>query len=106
MPRLKAPIYNVPATRASTRRNGNFWNDSSSRCCQLHQSINGESPPRRGVRTYRTWLWGLAAGLKAFGVLAALLIAMRTSWSGFAAAVAILAGVTLRFILEATSYGD
>jgi hypothetical protein len=51
-------------------------------------------------------LWALAAGLKAFGVLAALLIAMRTDWSGAAAAVAILAGFTLRFILEATSYGD
>jgi hypothetical protein len=41
-----------------------------------------------------------------FGVLAALLIAMPTGWSGAAAAVAILTGVTLRFILEATSYGD
>jgi len=106
MPRLKAPIYNSAASRASTRRNGNFWNDSFFHCRQLHQSINGERPSRRGVRTYRTWLWGLAAGLKAFGVLAALLIAMRTGWSGAAAAVAILTGVTLRFILEATSYGD
>ena len=105
MPRLKAPIYNS-ASRASTRRNGNFWNDSFSRCCQFRETIKGERPPRRGVRTYRTWLWSLAAGLKAFGVLAALLIAMRTGWSGVAAAVAILAGVTLRFILEATSYDD
>jgi len=105
MPRLKAPIYNTTVTRASARRNGNFRNDSFS-SYQVQRSINHEGLPRRGVRTYRTWLWGLAAGLKMFGVLAALLIAMPTGWSGAAAAVAILTGVTLRFILEATSYGD
>ena len=105
MPRLKAPIYKSAITPAFAGQNRNFREDSISHR-RLHWGSNREGRSRRGIRTYRSLLWSLAAGLKMFGIVAAFLIAMRTGWLGATAVFATLAGVKLRFILEATSYGD
>jgi hypothetical protein len=58
------------------------------------------------MRAYRTWLWGLAVLLKTFGILGAFLLAIRAGWAGGAVVTAALAGILLRFVLEATSRGD
>jgi hypothetical protein len=60
----------------------------------------------RSMRRYRALLWGLAAGLKACGTVTAFVIAANSGWHGVAALANALAGVLLRSILVATSYGD
>lgn len=60
----------------------------------------------RSMRRYRTLLWGLAAGLKACGTVTAFVIAANSGWHGVAALAIALAGLLLRSILIATSYGD
>lgn len=60
----------------------------------------------RSMRRYRALLWGLAAGLKACGTVTAFIIAANSGWLGLAAFAIALAGLLLRSILVATSYGD
>lgn len=60
----------------------------------------------RSMRRYRALFWGLAAGLKACGTVAALIIAANSGRLGLAALAIALAGLLLRSILVATSYGD
>ncbi|HSS16974.1 MAG TPA: hypothetical protein VLQ29_08330 [Candidatus Dormibacteraeota bacterium] len=60
----------------------------------------------RSMRRYRALLWGLAAGLKACGTVTAFIIAANSGWLGLAALAIALAGLLLRSILVATSYGD
>jgi hypothetical protein len=60
----------------------------------------------RSMRRYRALLWALAAGLKACGIAAAFIIAANSGWHGVAALAIALAGLLLRSILVATSYGD
>jgi hypothetical protein len=60
----------------------------------------------RSMRRYRASLWGLAAGLKACGVVTAFIIAANSGRLGVAALAIALAGLLLRSILVATSYGD
>jgi len=60
----------------------------------------------RSIRRYRALLWGLAAGLKTCGTVTAFIIAANTGWRGVAALAIALAGLLLRSILVATSYGD
>jgi hypothetical protein len=60
----------------------------------------------RSMRRYRASLWRLAAGLKACGTVTAFIIAVNSGWLGLAALAIALAGLLLRSILAATSYGD
>jgi hypothetical protein len=60
----------------------------------------------RSIRRYRASLWGLAAGLKACGVVTAFVIAANRGWLGLVALAIALAGLLLRSILVATSCGD
>jgi hypothetical protein len=48
----------------------------------------------------------VAAWLKAFGILGTLLVAIRAGWFGIAGVAATLVGLSLRYVLEATSQGD
>jgi|SRR5215510_9840789 len=102
-------IYNTAIPPASVPRDVDFWSDPSSQHpwdFHLHAVSDRKESPRRSMRNYRTWLWGLAVLLKTFGILAAFLLAIRAGWTGGIAATATLAGFLLRFILEATSRGD
>jgi hypothetical protein len=60
----------------------------------------------RSMRRYRALLWGLAAGLKACGTITAFIIAANNGWHGLAALAIALAGLLLKSVLVATSYGD
>ena len=110
MPQLTtAQIYNAAISPAPAPRQVDFWSDPASHVpSDFHRSpVSGSTTsPRAYVRTYRTWLWGCAVLLKTFGILVAFVFAIRAGWSGAAAAMATLAGLLLRFVLEATSRGD
>ena len=102
-------IYNTAIPPASASRRADFWSDPSSRHpwdFQLQPVSSGKTSPRRSMRDYRIWLWSLAVLLKTFGILAAFLFTIRAGWAGVAAVTATLAGMLLRFVLEATSRGD
>jgi len=102
-------IYNAAIPPASALRDVGLRSDPSSRHAwrfRLHALSGRKTSPRQCVRTHRMWLWGLAVLLKTFGILVAFVLAMRAGWSGGAAAAATLAGISLRFVLEATSRGD
>ena len=102
-------IYNTAISPASVPRDVDFWSDSSShhsRDFQLHLVSDRKTPPRQCMRNCRNWLWSLAVLLKTFGILIAFVLAIRAGWPGGVAATATLAGILLRFILEATSRGD
>jgi hypothetical protein len=104
MPRLKAQVYNTAITPAFTGRNRNFWEDFLGR--KLQSDSNREWFQRRKVRNYRTWLWTSAEALRAFGSFWHFSsLCERIGW-GTAAAVMAVVGVTLGFLLRATSYGD
>ena len=93
-------VYNTAISPASASRDVDFWSDSSS-------PVSGRrTSPRRCMRNWRTSLWSLAVLLKTLGILVAFVLAMRAGWSGGVAATATVAGILLRFILEATSRGD
>lgn len=110
MPQLTtAQIYNAAIPPASAPHDVDFWSDPPS----LHSSHFRRPPvvgrklrPQRRGRTYRAWLWGLAAGIKTLGILGAFLLAIRAGWLGAAAVAATLVGLSLRYVLEATSQGD
>jgi len=105
MPQLTtAQIYNAASPPGSTRRHVNFSDPSSP--FGLHPIVSSKSPGRSRRRNYRAPLWGVAACLKAFGILGTFLVAIRAGWLGIAGVAATLAGLTLRYILEATSQGD
>ena len=110
MPQLTtAQIYNAANPPASASRDMDFWSDlSSPRSSRFrpHQFGGRKLSPRKHARMYRGWLWGLAAGLKILGILAAFLLAIRAEWLGTAAVAATIAGLSLRYVLEATSQGD
>ena len=110
MPQLTtAQTYNAAIPPASGSRDVDLWSDlSSPRSSHFQPYAIGHrklSPPKRG-RTYRAWLWGLAAGLKTLGTFGAFLLVVRAGWLGTAAVAATVAGVSLRYVLEATSQGD
>jgi len=48
----------------------------------------------------------LATLLKILGILGASLLAIRAGWLGTAAVAAMVAGISLLYVLEATSQGD
>jgi len=106
MPQLTtAQTYNAAIPPASGRRDVDLWTDLSSHS-PPHSVAGRKISSRTRGRTYRAWLWGLAAGLKTLGVLGAFLLAIRAGWSGIAAVAATVAGLSLRYVLEATSQGD
>jgi len=110
MPQLTtAQTYNAAIPPASAPRDVDLWSDFSS----PHSSHFRRNPvagpnssPLRRLRTYRAWLWGLATLLKILGILGAFLLAIRAGWLGTAAVAAAVAGISLRYVLEATSQGD
>lgn len=109
MPQITtAQSYNAAIPPASSSRDADFWSDLSSPHSSHFQPhpFGGRKLSRRHARMYRTWLWGLAAGLKILGILAAFLLAIRTGWLGTGAVAATIAGLSLRYVLEATSQGD
>ena len=85
MPQLTtAQTYNAANPPASARRDVDFWSDLSSPHSshfRPHPFDGRKLSPRRHVRTCRAWLWGLAAGLKTLGTLAAFLLAIRAGWN-------------------------
>jgi len=106
MPQLTtAQIYNAAIPSGSTRRHVNPSSDPSSPF-GLHPIVSRKSPGRSRRRNYRAPLWSVAACLKALGILGTFLVAIHAGWLGIAGVAATLAGLTLRYILEATSQGD
>jgi hypothetical protein len=110
MPQLTtAQTYNAAIRPASNSRDVDFWSDLSSHHSshfRPHRFGSRKLFSRRHMRTYRAWLWGLAAGLKTLGILGAFLLAIRAGWLGTTAVAATVAGLLLRYVLEATSQGD
>jgi len=110
MPQLTtAQSYNAAIPPVSVPRDLDSWSDLSSprpSHFRPHWVRGRKLSPRRRGRTYRAWLWALAAGLKTLGVLGAFLLAMRVGWLGTAVVAATVAGLSLRYVLEATSQGD
>ena len=110
MPQLTtAQIYNAAIPAASASHDVDFWsNPPSSHLSHFRRRpiIGQKSRPRKRGRSYRAWFWGLAAGLKTLGILGAFLLAIRAGWLGTAVLAATLAGLSLRYVLEATSQGD
>ena len=106
MPQLTtAQSYNAALPPASTAGDVDFWSNPSSRF-RSRPVAGRKSPSRRHGRNYRALLWGVAAWLKAFGILGTFLVAICTGWFGIAGVAATLAGLSLRYVLEATSQGD
>ena len=106
MPQLTtAQIYNAAIPPASTPRDVDFWSNPSSHFRPRSVAAR-KSFSRRHGRNYRASLWGVAAWLKAFGILGIFLVAIRAGWLGIAGVAATLAGLSLRYVLEATSKGD
>jgi|SRR6516165_2214123 hypothetical protein len=106
MPQLTtAQIYNAAIPSGSTRRHVNPSSDPSSPF-GLHPIVSRKLPGRSRRRNYRAPLWSVAACLKALGILGTFLVAIYAGWLGIAGVAATLAGLTLRYILEATSQGD
>jgi len=110
MPQLTtAQTCNAAIPPASASRDVDLWSDLS----PPHSPDLRRKPVtdrklsrlRRG-RSYRTWLWGLATGLKTLGTFGAFLLVIRAGWLGAAAVAATVAGLSLRYVLEATSQGD
>jgi hypothetical protein len=100
-----AQIYNAAIPPASTPCELDFWSSPSSHFWP--RSVGGrKSSSRRHGRNYRASLWGAAAWLKAFGILGTFLVAIHAGWLGIAGVAATLAGLSLRYVLEATSRGD
>ena len=106
MPQLTtAQSYNGPIPPASTVRDVDFWSNSSSHF--RPRPVGGrKSSSRKHGRNYRALLWGVAAWLRVFGILGTFLVAIRAGWLGIAGVAAILAVLSLRYVLEATSQGD
>jgi hypothetical protein len=82
-----------------------FWSNPSSHFRPRLFSGRKSSSRKRG-RNYRGPLWCVAACLNGLGILGTFLIAIHTSWLGVAGVTATLAGLSLRYVLEATSQGD
>jgi len=106
MPQLTtAQTYNAATPPASTYCDVDFWSNPSSHFRPRPVVSRKSSFPRRR-RNHRGWLRGVAACLKAFGILGTFLIAMHAGWLGLAGVAATLAGLSLRYVLDATSQGD
>jgi hypothetical protein len=106
MPKLTtAQIYNAAIPPASTPHDVDLWSNRSSHF-RSRPVAGRKSSSRRHGRNYRALLWGVAGWLKAFGILGTFLIAIRAGWFGIAGVAATLAGLSLRYVLEATSQGD
>lgn len=106
MPQLTtAQTNNAAIPPASGRRDVDLWSDLSSHS-RPHTVASRKISFRTRGRTYRAWLWGLAAWLKAFGILGTFLVAIRAGWLGAAGVAATLIGLSFRYVLEATSQGD
>jgi len=106
MPQLTtAQSYNAAIQPTSTYRDVDFWSNPPSHFRpRLFSSRKSSSQKRR--RNYRGPLWSVAACLKGFGVLGTFLVAIHNGWLGVAGVAATLAGLSLRYVLEATSHGD
>ena len=106
MPQLTtAQSYNAAIPPASTARDVDFWTNPSSHF-QPRPIAGRKSSSRSHGRNYRALLWGVAAWLRVFGILGTFLVAIRAGWFGIAGVAAMLAGLSLRYVLEATSQGD
>ena len=106
MPQLTtAQSHNAAIPPASTARDVDFWSNPSSRF-RPRPVAGRKSSSRSHGRNFRASLWGVAAWLKAFGILGIFLVAIRAGWLGVAGVAATLAGLALRYVLEATSKGD
>jgi hypothetical protein len=101
-----AQIYNAAIPPESTFRELDFWSNRSSHFRPRPVAGHKSSSVRHRRRNYRALLWGLAAWLKGFGILATFLVAIHAGWLGIAGVAAMLAGLSLRYVLEATSHGD
>lgn len=62
--------------------------------------------PERPPRPFRRWLWGAADVLRNGSVAAAFLLALRSGLTGALALAALICGLVLNHVLEATSQGD
>ena len=106
MPQITtAQSYNAAIPPASTARDVDFWSNPSSHS-PPRPSAGRKFSSRRYGRNFRALLWIVAAWLKVFGILGIFLIAIRAGWLGTAGVAATLAGLSLRYVLEATSQGD
>ena len=106
MPQLTtAQTYNADIPPASTPRDVDPWSNPSSHF-RPRPVAAPKSSSRRHGRNYRALLWGVAAWLRVFGILGTFLVAIRAGWFGIAGVAATLAGLSLRYVLEATSRGD
>src|SRR5215813_12144504 len=99
MPQLTtAQTYNAAIPSTSSHRDVDFWGKPH---FSPRPVANRKSSSARPRRKYRDYLWGIAASLKIFGILGTFVIAIHAGWVGMAAVAATLAGVSLRYVLEA-----
>jgi hypothetical protein len=101
-----AQIYNAASSPASISREVDFWSNASSDFRGRPIACRKLPSRRHGRRNYRASLWSVAAWLKAFGIFGIFLVAIQAGWLGIAGVAATLAGLSLRYVLEATSHGD